>query len=66
MLATLYPSRIDLGIGRAPGGAELASGALAFPGKSRDAASYETQASLLAGFANGDLPAEHRVSANCA
>lgn len=31
MLETLYPGRIDLGIGRAPGGDALASHALAYP-----------------------------------
>jgi luciferase family oxidoreductase group 1 len=62
MLATLYPGRIDLGIGRAPGGDELASTALAFPGKQGDTAPYEVQASLLAGFLTGEIPPAHPFS----
>lgn len=62
MLATLYPGRIDLGIGRAPGGDELASAALAFPGKQTDTAPYEIQAAMLAGFINAELPPEHPFS----
>ena len=62
MLATLYPDRIDLGIGRAPGGDDLASAALAYPGKYRDVASFDAQASQLAGFLTGRLPSDHPFS----
>lgn len=62
MLATLYPGRIDLGIGRAPGGDELATAALAYPGKCLDTTPYEAQAAQVAGFLRGELPAEHPFS----
>lgn len=59
MLATLFPGRIDLGIGRAPGGDSLASGALAWPGGVQGAESYPQQASLLAALLGDGLPADH-------
>ena len=58
MLATLYPDRIDLGIGRAPGGTSLTSRALAFPHSPHHGDLYPQQAQLLAGFLNGDLAAQ--------
>lgn len=59
MLETLFPGRIDLGIGRAPGSDQLTSMALShgpgalgiehFPGQIRD----------LMGYLNGSLPDDH-------
>lgn len=47
MLSALFPERIDLEIGRAPGGDQLASSALAWPSPPQNAASYPAQASTL-------------------
>jgi luciferase family oxidoreductase group 1 len=62
MLATLYPGRIDLGIGRAPGGDPLATEALAFPAEPIDPALYAEQARQIAGFLGNNLSADHRFS----
>lgn len=59
MLATLFPGRIDLGVGRAPGGASLATEALAYPNEPASAQSYSDKASLLNGFISGGLPSQH-------
>ncbi|MGO1500074.1 MAG: LLM class flavin-dependent oxidoreductase [Marinobacter sp.] len=58
MLETLYPGRIDLGIGRAPGGDALASHALAYPAHS-GLGDYAEQASLLQGLLHNTLPNDH-------
>jgi luciferase family oxidoreductase group 1 len=50
MLANLHPDRIDLGVGRAPGGSMLTSAALAFPEQARNGERYAEQAHLLANF----------------
>lgn len=47
MLNALFPNRIDLGIGRAPGGGALASSALAWPSQPLDASVYPGQAATL-------------------
>lgn len=59
MLATLYPDRIDLGIGRAPGGDSLASSALSWPVQGRGAENYPQQAGLLGALLSNQLPADH-------
>ncbi|MGQ4808631.1 hypothetical protein NKDENANG_02018 [Candidatus Entotheonellaceae bacterium PAL068K] len=43
MLETLYPGRIDLGIGRAPGSDQLTAAALAYPGLPRDVRHFPEQ-----------------------
>lgn len=58
MLETLYPGRIDLGVGRAPGGDPLASQALAYPAKS-GGGNYSEQVALLQGLLHGTLPDSH-------
>jgi len=58
MLETLYPRRIDLGIGRAPGGDALASHALAYPAQP-GLGNYAEQAWLLQGLLHGTLPDDH-------
>ncbi len=62
MMATLNNGRIDLGIGRAPGGTGLTSQALAYPHQPRHGDLYAQQAQMLAGFVNANLPAEHPYS----
>jgi len=58
MLETLYPGRIDLGIGRAPGGDALASHALAYPTQP-GLEDYAEQAWLLKHLLNSTLPESH-------
>ncbi len=59
LLETLFPGRIDLGIGRAPGGDGLASHALAYPFQQSHEDSYGQQAMLLKAFLDGTIPESH-------
>lgn len=59
MLNALFPERIDLGIGRAPGGDALASSALAWPSEPLDASTYPGQASTLKALLEQNMPADH-------
>jgi luciferase family oxidoreductase group 1 len=59
MLETLFPGRIDLGIGRAPGGDGIASQALAYPYKPTHGERYAEQTQLLSSFLRGDFPKNH-------
>ena len=63
MLAALFPDRIDLGIGRAPGGDMLASSAMAWPSPPLDPSHYPAQAATLKGLLEGMLPDDHPWSA---
>jgi luciferase family oxidoreductase group 1 len=58
VLETLYPGRIDLGIGRAPGSDQLTARALAGPGGAGVDGFVDKLADVL-GFLHGDLPAAH-------
>jgi len=58
MLETLYPGRIDLGIGRAPGGDAIASHALAYPAQP-GSGNYAEQAWLLQALLHDNLPENH-------
>ncbi|WP_221801590.1 MsnO8 family LLM class oxidoreductase [Oceanobacter mangrovi] len=58
MLANIHPDRIDLGVGRAPGGSGLTSTALAFPGQPSHGELYASQADMLRGFVTGQM--DHR------
>lgn len=58
VIASLFPGRIDLGIGRAPGGTQRASAALASPGPSGIDA-YAQQAAELCGFLRDGFPPTH-------
>jgi luciferase family oxidoreductase group 1 len=58
MLDALAPGRIDLGIGRAPGGGGLVSAAL----ESRDVATFPQQVSDVIDFLDGTTPAESPFS----
>lgn len=49
-LEAFYPDRIDLGFGRAPGGAESCSRALAWPNGQQGAEVYPQSVELLQGF----------------
>ncbi len=59
LLETLFPGRIDLGIGRAPGGDGLASHALAYPYAQAREDHYAQQAALLKGFLTRSIPDHH-------
>lgn len=59
MLESLFPGRIDLGLGRAPGGDPRTAGALAYPAGARDARHYPELVDDLVGYLAGDLPADH-------
>lgn len=59
MLSALFPDRIDLGIGRAPGGDQLASSALAWPSAPQNAGSYPAQASTLKSLLENTMPDDH-------
>jgi luciferase family oxidoreductase group 1 len=56
VLETLYPGRIDLGIGRAPGSDQLTARAL---GGSGAPEFFPQQVQDLVAFLHGELPAEH-------
>ena len=59
MLEALAPGRIDLGVGRAPGGTRLASAAL----ESRNPALFPRQVYDTIGFLEGELEADHPLAA---
>lgn len=59
MLATLFPDRIDLGIGRAPGGTHLSSQALAYFSRPHHGELYPTQAQDLKQLMEASLPETH-------
>ena len=59
MLDSLYPGRIDLGVGRAPGSDQLTAAALAYPGSAKDIQHYPRQVVDLLGYLSGGLEAEH-------
>ncbi len=59
LLATLFPDRIDLGIGRAPGGDGYASAALAYPGHATYGEIYSRQALDLKSFLVGEFEPGH-------
>ena len=59
MLAALFPGRIDLGIGRAPGGDALASSALVWPHPPQHASQYPAQAATLKALLEKSIPSDH-------
>ena len=59
LLESLYPGRIDLGIGRAPGSDQLTAAALAYPGYPRDISHFPRQITDLLGYLSGDLEEGH-------
>ena len=62
MLASLYPGRIDLGVGRAPGSDQTTMAALSYPNRPHDITHYPRQVSDLLGHLRGDLEPEHPFS----
>jgi luciferase family oxidoreductase group 1 len=61
-LHALYPGRVDLGIGRAPGGGPLEAHALRRVRGQRPADDFPEQIAELQMFLNGDFPPEHPFS----
>lgn len=59
MLETLYPGRIDLGVGRAPGSDMRTARALADGHPVTDVERYPEQLMDLYGFLSGHMPADH-------
>ncbi len=62
MLGALYPGRIDLGVGRAPGSDQITAAALSFPGQPREIRHFPRQVVDLLGFLNNDLEDSHFFS----
>jgi len=62
MLGSLFPGRIDLGIGRAPGSDQITAAALSFPGQPREIRHFPRQVVDLLGFLNDDLEDSHFFS----
>ena len=59
MLETLFPGRIDLGIGRAPGSDQITAAALAYPRPQLDVRHYPVVVRDLLNFLNDTVDAEH-------
>ena len=62
MLGSLFPGRIDLGIGRAPGSDQVTAAALSFPGHPKEIRHFPRQVVDLLGFLNDDLEDGHFFS----
>ena len=62
MLGSLYPGRIDLGIGRAPGSDQITAAALSFPGRPKEIRHFPRQVVDLLGLLNNDLEDGHFFS----
>lgn len=63
LLETLYPGRIDLGIGRAPGSDHVTAAALSYPGRPRDISYFPEQVTDLLGYLGDDLAPQHPFAA---
>jgi len=59
MLETLFPGRIDLGIGRAPGSDQLTATALSLGPGAQSVNNFPYQVNDLLGFLNQSLPNDH-------
>ena len=59
MLETLFPGRIDLGLGRAPGGDQRTMIAMSYPGNPIDVRAYPEQVEDLIGYLGDSLPPDH-------
>jgi len=59
MLESLFPGRIDLGIGRAPGSDGLTAAALAYPRPQIDIEQFPQQVVDVLGFLHGAINPEH-------
>lgn len=62
VLTALYPDRIDLGLGRAPGSDRRTAAALAFPGRVRDVGAYPEQVDDLLRLLEDGFEPGHRFA----
>jgi luciferase family oxidoreductase group 1 len=62
LLQALYPGRIDLGIGRAPGSDSLTAAALAYPGMVRDVRHFPQQVADVLAHLSDSLDRSHPFS----
>ena len=62
LLQSLYPGRIDLGIGRAPGSDSLTAAALAYPGMARDVRHFPQQVADVLAHLSDTLDRSHPFS----
>ncbi len=62
MLETLFPGRIDLGLGRAPGGDQRTMVAMSYPSNPIDVRAYPEQVDDLIGYLGDSLRADHPFS----
>ena len=62
MLAALFPGRIDLGIGRAPGSDQLTAAALSYPRPQVDINEFPGQVVDVLGYLYGEMAEEHPFS----
>jgi luciferase family oxidoreductase group 1 len=62
VLQALYPGRIDLGIGRAPGSDALTAAALAYPGMARDVRHFPQQVVDVLAYLSDTLERSHPFS----
>ena len=63
MLESLFPGRIDLGIGRAPGSDQLTAAALSHPGHPRDVRHFPQQVCDVIGYLSDTLQDDHLFQA---
>src|SRR5215475_4554671 len=59
MLESLYPGRIDLGLGRAPGSDQRTAAALVYPGSVRDIRYYPEQVNDLIAYLGDTVEPSH-------
>lgn len=59
MLETLFPGRIDLGLGRAPGGDQRTMVAMSYPSNPIDVRAYPEQVEDLIGYLGDSLAPDH-------
>ena len=59
LLEALFPGRIDLGIGRAPGSDQVANAALSYPNRPPDIRHFPQQVTDVLGHLGGTLESEH-------
>lgn len=59
VLESLYPGRIDLGIGRAPGSDQRTAAALSYPGPMRDISYFPEQVDDVVGYLKDELTPDH-------
>ncbi|MBC2319776.1 LLM class flavin-dependent oxidoreductase [Listeria booriae] len=61
LLATLAPNRVDLGVGKAPGGLPLSTKALQY-GRGAGTVDFVEQLTLLKQFVDDTVPADHELA----